>query len=142
MVAFLALSGATILAALAALHLYWAFGSRGVFPAVVPTRPDGEPLFVPGPFASLAVALMLFAAAFLLVERGGWGPGVLPRPWRIAGTACVAAALLLRGIGDFRYVGLFKRHRVSRFAVMDTRLYTPLVLALSLLAGTVAALGE
>ena len=74
--------------------------------------------------------------------RGGIGPGVLPPLVRTAGSAGVTAALLLRGIGDFRYVGLFKRERATPFGRMDTRLYTPLVLGLAALAGIVAARGS
>jgi hypothetical protein len=57
------------------------------------------------------------------------------------GTAGVAVILLLRGIGDFRYVGLFKRVRDTPFARMDSRVYTPLVLALAAVAGLVATKG-
>jgi hypothetical protein len=39
--------------------------------------------------------------------------------------------LALRAIGEFRYVGLFKRVRESRFAALDTRVYTPLCVALA-----------
>ena len=41
------------------------------------------------------------------------------------------APVLMRAIGDFRYVGFFKRVRGSRFARMDTTLYSPLCLALA-----------
>ena len=40
--------------------------------------------------------------------------------------ALTGAALLLRVVGDFRYVGLCKRVRGTRFAARDTRVYTPL----------------
>jgi len=51
-------------------------------------------------------------------------------------TRALALVLLLRAIGDFRLVGFFKRIRGSRFARLDTVLYSPLCLALS--AGVVA----
>lgn len=142
MIAFLGLAGCLILALLAGLHVSWAVSARGVHADAIPTRPDGTPVLNPGPIASLGVAVLLLAAAFLVMERAGWGPGLLARPWRLVGTTAVALALLLRGIGDFRYVGLFKQHRDSAFARMDSRVYTPLVLALSALAGAVAAWGE
>ncbi|WP_205190355.1 DUF3995 domain-containing protein, partial [Burkholderia sp. LMG 13014] len=48
--------------------------------------------------------------------------------------AVVALALIfaVRAVGDFRYVGFFKRIRGSRFARMDTLYYSPLCAALSL----------
>jgi hypothetical protein len=43
----------------------------------------------------------------------------------------LALVLLLRAVGDFHYVGFFKRIRNTRFAKMDTLIYTPLCLALA-----------
>jgi hypothetical protein len=139
MIHYLGLIGALIFASLAGVHIYWAFASRGVFPAAVPTRTDGTPVLTPGPIAGLVVAALLLCAAFLMGEQGGWWPPVLPGFWRTLGTAGVAAVMALRGIGDFRYVGLFKRQRDTPFARMDTRVYTPLVLCLAVMAGLVAA---
>jgi hypothetical protein len=39
--------------------------------------------------------------------------------------------LLARAVGDFRYVGFFKRVRDSRFATLDTRVYSPLCFVLA-----------
>ena len=50
----------------------------------------------------------------------------------------LAAAMLLRALGDFRYVGFFKRVRTGRFAELDTKFYTPLCLALAAGAGWTA----
>ncbi len=57
----------------------------------------------------------------------------LPLPAGVvrAATGLLAAAFFLRVVGDFRYVGLFKRNKESRFARMDNRLYMPLCLGLA-----------
>jgi hypothetical protein len=62
---------------------------------------------------------------------GAWREGV-PIQLYAWGTWTLAALFLLRGIGDFRLVGFFKRVRGTRFARRDTRLYSPLCLALAL----------
>ena len=142
MIAFLALFGAVVFAGLAALHVRWAVAGPGTFPAGVPTRPDGSPALNPGPVAAWSVAALLLASGWLLLERAGLGPHLLSPPIPAIGTTGVAVVLLLRGIGDFRYVGLFKRVRDTPFGRMDTRCYTPLVLALATVAGLVAALGS
>jgi hypothetical protein len=131
-----------ILGILGLLHVAWAFGGRPRSAAVIPTQANGTPVVALGRGITLLIALGLFLSAFLLLERGGVGPGLLPRPWPAIGTAGVAAVLLLRGIGDFWYVGLFKRERSTPFSRMDTRLYTPLVLALAAVAGFVALRGS
>lgn len=138
---FFALFGTVVFAGLAAIHVRRAFTGPGAFRAGVPTRPDGAPVLSPGPVAALGVAALLLASGWLLLERADLGLDLLPAPLPAIGTAGVAVVLLLRGIGDFRYVGLFKRVRDTPFARMDSGVYTPLVLALAAVVGLVAALG-
>lgn len=140
-VQLLALFGTVVFAGLAAIHVRWAFVGPDAFTAGVPTRADGTPVLHPGPVAALGVAALLLASAWLLLERAGLGLDLLPVPMPAIGSAGVAVVLLLRGIGDFRYVGLFKRVRDTPFARMDSRVYTPLVLALASVAGLVAIMG-
>ncbi len=131
---------ATALALLAALHLYWAAGGQWGLDAAVPTEPKtgGQPTFRPGPLATLAVAVLLLAAA--LVALAAAGRIALPVPHGLVrfGIWALAVVFLVRAVGDFRYAGFFKRVRGTRFAEMDTKLYSPLCLALSALALGVA----
>ena len=48
------------------------------------------------------------------------------------GIVVIATLLLLRAIGDFRYIGFSKRYNNSRFARVDSRLISPLCLLFSL----------
>lgn len=115
---------------LALWHVRMAFGTLSGESGAVPSV-DGKPLFVPSRSSTLLVACALVAFAALVAAASGfWQPGV---PVRVLSWACyaLAAGLLLRAIGDFRYVGFFKRVRGSRFARMDTMLYSPLCLALA-----------
>ncbi len=120
---------AGILAAIATLHLYWGIvGVRGRSAAL--PEVDGRPVFVPTRFASFGVAAALAVAAFVLLAKGGHL--ALPGPsWLgTAGSATVGVVLVARAIGDFRYVGFFKRVRGSRFAGLDSLLFSPLCLVL------------
>lgn len=145
-VPILAVILATVLNLIAALHFYWALGGRWGSDAVIPIKegnpasgqPDGQPTFSPGPFATAAVAILLFLAA--LVPLGTVGLVALPVSSVLIrfGVWALAVILLLRAVGDFRYVGLLKRVHGTRFASLDTRLYTPLCLMLSALAFGVA----
>ncbi len=120
---------ATILAALAALHVYWAAGGKWGAATSVP-EVSGQPAFRPGPLACLAVALLLATAAGLVLAtvKGA----VIGWPWLPRmGTATVGLVLLLRAVGDFGLVGFAKRVKGTRFARLDTRYFSPLCLALS-----------
>jgi hypothetical protein len=126
-----------VLLSLAAVHVYWA--ARGVgTTAGIPSRADGTPVFRPGRVATLAVAVALGIAALFVAGRAqlldvGLSPAVLR-----VGVWGVATAFAARTVGEFRYVGLFKRVRGTPFAQWDTRLYTPLCGALAVATVVVA----
>jgi hypothetical protein len=125
-------AAAIILSLLAVIHIYWALGGTLGKSRAIPTR-DGLPLFTPTPFTTFLVALGLFAMAALNVIRIGWIAAPEISRFVRAGLWLTAAIFLLRAVGDFRYVGFFKRHRESRFAKLDTLLYSPLCLLLACL---------
>jgi len=133
----IAFSVSTVFAGLSGLHLFWACGGRWGVKAALP-EVDGRPLFRPGTGATVMVALLLAVAGLLVLERAGVGPGIVPPTISLWGTRGVAAALIGRAVGEFNYLGFFKRKRATPFARLDTRLYSPLALALGLGAGTVA----
>jgi hypothetical protein len=109
-------AAAVILTLLGALHVYWAAGGSFGKGATLPTR-DGKTVLHPTPMITAIVAAGLFTMAVLVAAGVAvWVP---------------AAIFFLRAIGDFRYIGFFKRIRDSRFAKFDTMLYSPLCLLLA-----------
>ena len=134
----LALLVAAVVGALCVLHLYWGLGGRWGHTAALPER-DHAPAFEPGAVATLLVAALLAMAALVILGRVGIGPlAGGSRLTRIAARV-VALAFLLRAVGDFRLVGLFRRVRDTRFARLDRVLYTPTSLALGIAAAIIAA---
>jgi hypothetical protein len=122
---------------LAGMHLYWAAGGKAGKGAAVPSA-SGRPLMRPSVLGTAMVAVGLCVMAALLALRIGWlnvpalpGNGVVIE----VGAWLIAAVFGLRAIGDFRYVGFFKRMRDSRFARLDTLAYSPLCACLALLVG-------
>ncbi|HKU63264.1 MAG TPA: DUF3995 domain-containing protein [Gemmatimonadales bacterium] len=120
------------------LHLYWAAGGRWGHSAALPER-DGRPAFEPGLGNTLLVAALHALAAVVVLGRVGLGPAAHIGSLTHVGTWAVAAAFLLRGIGDFRLMGLFRRNRDTRFARWDRRVYTPLALTLGIAVAIIAA---
>jgi hypothetical protein len=119
-----------IFTALALLHVYWAAGGHALKIAAIP-EVDGNRAFQPSAAGTLAVALALMVAAALIAVASGLLPLPLPALVTVVPMFCLALILFARAIGDFRLVGFFKRVRGSRFARMDTAVYSPLCLALA-----------
>jgi hypothetical protein len=95
--------------------------------------------FNPSQGTTLLVAAVLAGVAVLVVLQAGLLGTGAEHPalrWALVG---VAAAMLLRAVGDFRLVGFFKKITGSRFALLDTILYSPLCMALGLGLSAVAA---
>ena len=79
------------------------------------------------------MAVALAFAAVVSVWRGLYpliGPSWVPR----FGIWVLAAVFALRAIGDFRYIGIFKRVRGTRFARNDSLYFSPLCMGISGLA--------
>jgi len=125
---------AAVFAVLSGLHIYWALGGRRGAAAVVPQRSSSatDQLFTPPLVMTLAVATALAGASVVELCISG----VVQLPDVIAGwprplAFVIAAAFLLRAIGERRYVGFFKRVRGTTFSRWDDRLFSPLCLGIS-----------
>jgi hypothetical protein len=100
---------------------------------------DGKPLFTPSRAATLVVAIVLLLFAALMAATGGLIKTGLSARLLTGLCYTLATGLLLRAIGDFKYLGLFKRVRGSRFATLDTLIYSPLCLLLACGVATLAS---
>ncbi|HMS86662.1 MAG TPA: DUF3995 domain-containing protein [Nitrospira sp.] len=120
----------TVFLSISLVHVYWAVGGRVGQLAAIPER-DGKPVFHPSTIMTAVVALILALCAVLIAATGGLLALPLPEPALAWLTRALAVGLLLRAIGDFRLVGFFKRVRDTRFAQLDTVLYSQLCLMLA-----------
>jgi hypothetical protein len=107
--------------------------------AAIPER-NGQPIFKPSATGTYVVATCLALAAALIAMRAGLLPsaalGLVPH----LATWALATIFAVRAIGDFRYVGFFKRVRDTRFARLDTAFYSPLCCLLALLIADAACI--
>jgi hypothetical protein len=122
---------------LAFWHVCMAMGAMSGVSGAVPSV-DGKPLFVPSRRSTLAVAAVLSAFALLVAAAANLVETGLPPRLLVWSCYALALGLLARAIGEFKYVGFFKRVRGSRFAVMDSLVYSPLSLALAVGVAVVA----
>ncbi len=136
---FIALSLAAVFSFLAGLHIYWGLGGRWASESALPRTTGGELVFKPGLLGCLVVAGGLGGFAYLCLAHAA----LLPRPAMLANThrflAGMSVIFALRVVGDFRYVGVFRRIKETDFAVRDRSIYTPLCAVLSAVLALLAA---
>ncbi|NER17273.1 DUF3995 domain-containing protein [Spongiivirga citrea] len=109
------------------LHFYWLFGGKWALKTTVPTKTNIKNQFKPPVLATILVGLGLLFFGFFFWYRidtsFNWPTLVNDYlGWIIAGI------FLLRAIGEFNYLGIFKRVKGTDFAKMDTHVYIPLCL--------------
>jgi hypothetical protein len=128
---------AFIFAVLSLFHVYWALGGKLGSTATVPFKNERR-LFTPSKPGTIMVAIaLLIAMLTVLGQLNVWG-GVIPKPLFYWGTLDISLLFFLRAVGEFRFVGFFKRIRDTRFAHWDTWLFSPLCLFISISAFVIA----
>lgn len=129
----------TIYLFLALLHFYWAFGGRKWLDGCLPSKGPGEPpLFVPAPFPTAAVGILLSIAAAIVWQQAKLISTPLPTSWAYIGTIVLTILFGLRAIGEGTYCGFTKRVKGTPFAERDTKIYSPLCAALATMVGWLA----
>ncbi len=121
---------------LSSIHFYWAFGGKWGAGAVLPTKSDDidQKALNPGIVATLIVAFGLLAFGLLPLIITDTIHFELPHWLEKYGLWIIAGIFGLRAIGEFRYVGFFKKYKNTKFGRNDTRYYSPLCLIISLSA--------
>ena len=117
---------------LALLHLYWALGGRWAFSLTLPTNEARKKMLNPSTFSCLVVALGLGSFGLMYAINAGIVSLNLPETVYSWGLWMIPTIFALRAVGDFRYVGFFKRVRTTPFAKRDTAFYSPLCLFIAL----------
>jgi hypothetical protein len=117
---------------LGALHFYWAVGGKWATDEVVPTKPTGEKLFSTSALSCVIVGsgLWLFAFVHVVNARLIFVNTNLPVIHYV--TLAMGIVFLVRFVGDFKWVGIFKKVKDTSFGKNDTLYYAPVCLFLSL----------
>lgn len=123
-VTFLSLSG---------IHFYWGLGGSWGSEASIPTNEKGEKVMNPKMVECFVVGLALLSMGLLILVKSELLALYLP-DWLLQyGFWVIAFIFLLRAIGEFQYVGIFKKIKHTRFGKMDTNFYSPLCLIIAIL---------
>lgn len=119
--------------ALGVIHLNWVFGGKFGFNASIPTKETGERVLNPKRRDSAIVAVgLLFFSAFYLA-KSSIITIELPDWISTYGSYIIPIIFLLRAIGDFRYIGFFKKIKNTPFGKLDSQFYAPLCLGIGII---------
>lgn len=124
---------AAVFAVLSLFHVYWALGGRMGSGATIPVV-NSKQTFRPSPVGTLLVAAALMLAMFTVLGQAGLLGDAIPKWIFRLGTCGLALIFFMRAVGEFKLVGFFKRASDTRFAYWDTWLFSPLCLAIAVMA--------
>jgi len=115
-----------IFASLAVLHLHWAGGGKWAASAALPKQLDGKPIFKTSLLACVVVAFGLFFFAYICLAHVALVPPLFLAGRTKPALLTMSGIFALRTIGDFKFVGLFRRVQPTDFSRLDRIFYTPL----------------
>ena len=123
----------TLFFILALIHFNWVFGGSWGFAASLPTKESGERVLNPKKIDSAVVGLGLLAFGVFYLLRTGLFSFELPS-WLVTyGGWIIPAIFPLRAVGDFKYIGFFKKITRTPFGKLDTKFFSPLCLFIATL---------
>ena len=135
MVYFLGWIAFLILMFLSIIHFLWAFGVKWGYKAVLPADEENNLKLKPSKTITIIVACLLaFAAVLYAVKAKIVTVYFVPNLLVNVGLYIVLVVFFIRSIGDFKYVGFFKKTKNTMFAKNDTKYFSPLCLFLSIIS--------
>ncbi len=118
---------------LGGFHFYWLFGGKWGVKKVFPTKENEEVTLSVPKFATLIVALVLMLFGLIYLHKSGFITFLVPN-WLVNyGSWLIPFIFILRAIGEFNYVGFFKKIKSTEFAKADSKIFSPLCLGIGIL---------
>lgn len=119
---------------ISSIHFYWAMGGKWAADAVLPTKDDNSTKMLQPTFLStLIVALGLLGFGLIILIEAAIIDFSVPYWLNTYGLWTIASIFIIRAIGDFRYVGLFKKIKRTKFGTNDTKYFSPLCITIGIL---------
>jgi hypothetical protein len=132
MIIILCLINSLFFLLISAIHFYWAFGGKWGAKEALPEGLEGKMPLTPSGFMTIIVAVIFLSVSIFFGQKAGLLGFELPIFVEKYGLIAIGSVLLVRAIGEFKYVGFFKKIKNTRFAALDSRYYSPLCLVLSI----------
>lgn len=132
MITILGLVNSLVFMVISAVHFYWAFGGISGLNAALPEGENGKMPLKPSALMTIVVAVIFLSVSIFFGQKAGLLDFSFPVLLETYGLSAIGIVLLIRAIGDFKYVGFFKKIKNTRFGILDSAYYSPLCLVLSI----------
>jgi hypothetical protein len=118
---------------ISAIHFYWAFGGTRGSDSVLPIKENNVKVLNPSVLSTVTVALGILGFGLFILVKSGLLDFNLPNWLNKYGLWIIASIFIIRAIGDFNYVGFFKKIKQTKFGKSDTKYFSPLCLLIGIL---------
>ena len=117
-----------IFTALGLIHFNWIIGGKFGFEKSLPTKENGERVLNPKKIDSAIVGIGLTVFGVFYLIKSGLLEFNIPDWMMKYGGWIIPTIFLLRAMGEFKYVGFFKKIKDTEFGKWDSKLFSPLCL--------------
>jgi len=115
------------------IHLNWVIGGKFGFAEALPTKESGERVLNPKKIDSGIVGIGLIAFGIFYLLKADLINFNQP-DWILKyGSWIIPSIFILRAIGEFKYIGFFKKIKNTVFGKLDTKIFSPLCLTIGIL---------
>ncbi|GAA3511571.1 hypothetical protein GCM10022393_26680 [Aquimarina addita] len=121
-----------VFSSLGFIHFYWLLGGKWGLEKVIPTKENQTSTLSIPKFATLIVAVVLLLFGLIYLVKSGLINVQIPNLVTKYGYWIIPSVLTLRAIGDFKYVGFFKKIKNTEFAKADSKWFVPLCLIIGI----------
>ncbi|WP_254785764.1 DUF3995 domain-containing protein [Zhouia amylolytica] len=118
---------------LAIIHFNWVLGGNFGLSVALPTNEQGIRVLHPKKADSAIVGAGLLTFGLFYLNTSGFVMFRLPEWIYSYGGWIIPAIFFLRAIGEFKYIGFFKKIKHTPFGKMDTKLFSPLCLLIAVI---------
>ncbi len=98
---------------LSSIHIYWGLGGKWSNDAAIPTKANNKKVFRLSAFSTFIVALGLLSFGLFFLVKAEVLNFQIPLWLDKFGLWIIASIFIIRAIGEFNYVGFFKKIKHS-----------------------------
>jgi len=122
-----------IFTVLGGFHFYWFLGGVWGLEKVIPSKDNVVSTIQIPKLATLIVGLILISFGLMYLIKSNLINIPIPIWITNYGYWLIPSIFLLRAIGEFNYVGFFKKIKNTEFAKADSKIFSPLCLIIGII---------